>query len=181
MSCGAAHERSVAMPLACCVMAISVDHEGLCSSAAGFRKHRRRWCCRPAARLPPSARLPCCASGFCRGQLSAGQRRVAFDSLGMYQQLQGAEHDPRGAEAWAAARRFAAAVSAILAADGIRCAVALVLCPCPCQLVYFYAAVIRLWAMLACMLACMAVAQPAELTPSHALPHRPTFLLPQGR
>ncbi|PRW33780.1 nuclear pore complex NUP85 [Chlorella sorokiniana] len=69
---------------------------------------------------PSSAREDSSASVVQWGQLSAGQRRVAFDSLGMYQQLQAAGHDPRGTEAWAAARRYAAAVSAILAADGVR-------------------------------------------------------------
>lgn len=69
---------------------------------------------------PSSAREDSSASVVQWGQLSAGQRRVAFDSLGMYQQLQSAGHDPRGPEAWAAARRYAAAVSAILAADGVR-------------------------------------------------------------
>ena len=46
---------------------------------------------------------------------------MAYDSLGMYQQLAQAGCEPRSPEGWAATRRYAAAISAILAADGVRC------------------------------------------------------------
>lgn len=52
--------------------------------------------------------------------LSSGLRRIAYDSLGVYQQLHAAALDPRSPEAWAQARRYAQTVSAILGADGVR-------------------------------------------------------------
>lgn len=91
-----------------------------CPGVAAASQHSCRRSLPPPV-WPLFTPLPVCCHSACRGQLSAGQRRVAFDSLGMYQQLQAAGHDPRGPEAWAAARRYAAAVSAILAADGVRC------------------------------------------------------------
>lgn len=78
------------------------------------RQRRRRPPSEPCFRRPPPRRPPR------RGQLSAGQRRVAYDSLGMYQQLQGAGLEPLSPEAWAAAHHFTTTVSAILAADGVR-------------------------------------------------------------
>lgn len=109
-----------------CAVAASMFHENRVRPR--WRAHQGPSCCCAAA-AAAAAHRSAAVPQFChalpvpshRGQLSAGQRRVAFDSLGMYQQLQAAGHDPRGAEAWAAARRYAAAISAILAADGIRC------------------------------------------------------------
>ena len=56
----------------------------------------------------------------CRGALTAGQRRIAYDSLGMYQQLHQAALDPLSPEAWSQTMQYSRTVSAILAADGVR-------------------------------------------------------------
>lgn len=56
----------------------------------------------------------------CRGWLSAGQRRIAYDSLGAYQQLQQASLEPLTPESWAQAARYSKTVGAVLAADGVR-------------------------------------------------------------
>lgn len=62
----------------------------------------------------------CCLHPFCRGSLSAGQRRIAYDSLGAYQQLQQTALEPLTPDAWAQAARYSKTVGAVLAADGVR-------------------------------------------------------------
>lgn len=54
------------------------------------------------------------------GSLSAGQRRIAYDSLGAYQQLQQTALEPLTPDAWAQAARYSKTVGAVLAADGVR-------------------------------------------------------------
>lgn len=83
---------------------------------------------RAARPAPPAARRRSTDTVTClppphpnRGQLSAGQRRVAYDSLGMYQQLAQLGTEALSPDGWAASQRYAQAVSAILAADGVRC------------------------------------------------------------
>lgn len=46
---------------------------------------------------------------------------MAFDSLGMYQQLRQGGAEALSPDSWAQAHRYAKTVSSILAADGVRC------------------------------------------------------------
>lgn len=61
-----------------------------------------------------------CDHHCCRGALSAGQRRIAYDSLGCYQALRQAALEPLSPEAWGQTARYSKTVSAVLAADGVR-------------------------------------------------------------
>jgi hypothetical protein len=86
----------------------------------------------PAAALPrlcfgvlePAAVQQPAAFELCprRGDLSAGQRRIAYDTQGQYQSLQGAALEPLSPAAWSATLQYSRTVSAILGADGVRCA-----------------------------------------------------------
>jgi len=71
-----------------------------------------------APKVPASCGLHIAAA--CRGGLSAGQRRIAYDSLGVYQQLHQAALEPLSPESWSQTARYSKTISTILAADGVR-------------------------------------------------------------
>ena len=77
-------------------------------------------CWHPLSRPPQFENSPTSGCCCCRGSLTAGQRRIAYDSLGMYQSLHQAALDPLSPEAWSQTMQHSRTVSAILAADGVR-------------------------------------------------------------
>ena len=56
-----------------------------------------------------------------RGSLSAGARRIAYDSLSQFQALQSAQLEPLTPDAWVQAARYSKTISEVLSADGVRC------------------------------------------------------------
>ena len=60
----------------------------------------------------------------CRGAQGPAQRRIAYDSLGLFQQLQQRAPEPLSPEAWSQTMQYSRTVSTVLAPDGVRCALA---------------------------------------------------------